>query len=141
VVALVMFCVSVVVVVVRARLAGLDPRLAEAAADLYASPRQAFRTVTLPLALPGVAAGALLAFSLSFDDFVVSNFTAGTTTTFPMYVWGSAQRGIPPQVNVIGTIMFGLAAAAVAATTLRRRHGDVAVEPDAVRPGRPVPPR
>ena len=121
VIAHVMFCVSFVVVVVKARLAGLDPRLEEAAADLYASPWQTFRTVTLPLALPGIVAGALLAFSLSFDDFIVSNFNAGTTITFPMYVWGTAQRGIPAQVNVIGTAMFALAVAGVAATTRRRR--------------------
>ncbi len=122
VIAHVMFCVSFVVVVVKARLAGLDPRLEEAAADLYASPWQTFRTVTLPLTLPGIVAGALLAFSLSFDDFIVSNFNAGTTITFPMYVWGTAQRGIPAQVNVIGTAMFALAVAGVAATTLRRRR-------------------
>jgi spermidine/putrescine transport system permease protein len=122
IIAHVMFCVSFVVVVVKARLAGLDPRLTEAAADLYATPWAAFRTVTLPLALPGIVAGALLAFSLSFDDFIVSNFTAGTMTTFPMYVWGAAQRGIPPQVNVIGTAMFALAVVAVTLTTVRRRR-------------------
>ncbi len=121
VVAHVLFCVSFVVVVVKARLAGLDPRLAEAAADLYASPWHAFRTVTLPLALPGIVAGALLAFSLSFDDFIVANFNAGTMTTFPMYVWGSAQRGIPSQVNVVGTAMFAVAVLGVVITTLRRR--------------------
>ena len=121
VIAHVMFCVSFVVVVVKARLAGMDPRLEEAAADLYASPWQTFRTVTLPLARPGIVAGALLAFSLSFDDFIVSNFNAGTMTTFPMYVWGSAQRGIPPQVNVVGTAMFAVAVLAVVITTFSRR--------------------
>jgi spermidine/putrescine transport system permease protein len=120
VVAHVMFCVSFVVVTVRARLAGLDPRLQEAAADLYAGPWQAFRWVTLPLALPGIVAAALLAFSLSFDDFIITNFNAGTTTTFPMYVWGAAQRGIPPQVNVIATAMFVVAVGLVVLTTLRR---------------------
>ena len=117
----VLFCLSFVVVVVKARLAGMDPRLAEAAADLYASPWHAFRTVALPLALPGIVAGALLAFSLSFDDFIVANFNAGTMTTFPMYVWGSAQRGIPPQVNVVGTAMFAVAVLAVVITTMRQR--------------------
>ena len=125
VIAHVMFCVSFVVVTVRARLAGLDPRLLEAAADLYAGPWQAFRRVTLPLALPGILAAALLAFSLSFDDFIITNFNAGTTTTFPMYVWGASQRGIPPQVNVIATAMFGIAVLFVLGTTigprLRRR--------------------
>ncbi|MFC4107412.1 ABC transporter permease [Micromonospora zhanjiangensis] len=121
-VAHVTFCVSFVVVVVKARLAGLDPALEEAAADLYATGWQVFRRVTLPLLLPGIVAAGLLAFSLSFDDFIVTNLNAGTTVTFPMYVWGAAQRGIPPQVNVIGTAMFLVAVLLVAATTFRRRH-------------------
>ena len=102
----IMFCISFVVVTVKARLAGLDPRLEQAAMDLYANEWQTFRRVTFPLVAPGIAAAALLAFSLSFDDFIITNFNSGQTVTFPMYVWGSAQRGIPPQVNVIGTIMF-----------------------------------
>jgi spermidine/putrescine transport system permease protein len=109
----VMFCLSFVVVTVRARLAGLTESLEEAAADLYATPAQTFRKVTFPLVAPGIAAAALLSFSLSFDDFIVTNLTAGTTTTFPMYVWGSAQRGIPMQVNVIGASMFVIAVAIV----------------------------
>ncbi|HEY3009190.1 MAG TPA: ABC transporter permease [Micromonosporaceae bacterium] len=108
VIAHVMFCVSFVVVTVKARLAGLDPRLEEAAMDLYASEWQTFRRVTLPLVLPGIVAAALLSFSLSFDDFIITNFNSGSTVTFPMYVWGAAQRGIPPQVNVIGTAMFAV---------------------------------
>lgn len=122
VVAHVMFCLSFVVVTVRARLAGMDPRLEEAAMDLYASEWQTFRRITLPLALPGIVAAALLAFSLSFDDFIVTNFNAGTTVTFPMYVWGAAQRGIPPQVNVIGTAMFLLALLLILPATLRTRR-------------------
>ena len=102
----IMFCISFVVVTVKARLAGLDPRLEQAAMDLYANEWQTFRRVTFPLVAPGIAAAALLAFSLSFDDFIITNFNSGQTVTFPMYVWGSAQRGIPPQVNVIGSIMF-----------------------------------
>lgn len=90
--------------------------------DLYASEWQTFRRITLPLALPGIVAAALLAFSLSFDDFIVTNFNAGTTVTFPMYVWGAAQRGIPPQVNVIGTAMFLLALLLVLPATLRTRR-------------------
>ncbi|MFZ9840566.1 MAG: ABC transporter permease, partial [Candidatus Nanopelagicales bacterium] len=78
----------------------------QAAMDLYADEKTTFRYITLPLALPGIAAAALLAFSLSFDDFIITNFNSGTTVTFPMYVWGAAQRGIPPQVNVIATIFF-----------------------------------
>jgi spermidine/putrescine transport system permease protein len=101
-----MFCISFVVVTVKARLAGLDPRLEQAAMDLYADERATFRHVTLPLVLPGILAAGLLAFSLSFDDFIITNFNNGTTVTFPLYVWGAAQRGIPPQVNVIGSIMF-----------------------------------
>ena len=102
----IMFCISFVVVTVKARLAGLDPRLEQAAMDLYADERATFRHVTLPLVLPGILAAGLLAFSLSFDDFIITNFNNGTTVTFPLYVWGAAQRGIPPQVNVIGSIMF-----------------------------------
>lgn len=102
----VMFCISFVVVTVKARLAGLDPRLEQASMDLYADERSTFRYVTLPLVMPGIASAALLSFSLSFDDFIITNFNNGTTVTFPLYVWGAAQRGIPPQVNVIGSIMF-----------------------------------
>ncbi|WP_238018844.1 ABC transporter permease [Dactylosporangium sp. AC04546] len=106
VIAHVMFCLSFVVVTVKARLAGLDPRLQEAAMDLYANETQTFLRVTLPLVMPGIVAAALLSFSLSFDDFIVTNFNSGTVVTFPMFVWGASQRGIPPQINVIGTAMF-----------------------------------
>ena len=102
----IMFCISFVVVTVKARLQGMDPRLEEAAADLYADEKATFRYVTLPLVAPGIAAAALLSFSLSFDDYIITNFNSGTVVTFPMYVWGAAQRGIPPQVNVIGSLMF-----------------------------------
>ena len=103
----IMFCVSFVVVAVKARVATLDPRLEEAAADLGATPAQTFLRVTLPLAAPGIAAGALLAFSLSFDDYIITNFNASPSSiTFPMFVWGAAQRGVPVQVNVIGTVVF-----------------------------------
>ncbi|MFC0508127.1 ABC transporter permease [Micromonospora costi] len=129
VIAHVMFCVSFVVVTVKARLAGMDSRLEEAAMDLYASEWQTFRRVTLPLVLPGIVAAALLAFSLSFDDFIITNFNAGTTVTFPMYVWGAAQRGIPPQVNVIGTAMFAIALLLVLASTLRGRRARRAALP------------
>ena len=106
----IMFCLSFVVVAVKARVATLDPSLEEAAADLGANPLQTFLRVTLPLAAPGIAAGALLAFSLSFDDYIITNFNASPSSiTFPMYVWGAAQRGAPVQVNVIGTLMFLIA--------------------------------
>jgi spermidine/putrescine transport system permease protein len=106
----IMFCLSFVVVAVKARVASLDPRLEEAAADLGANAFQTFLRITLPLAAPGIAAGALLAFSLSFDDYIITNFQASpSSVTFPMYVWGAAQRGTPVQINVIGTLMFLIA--------------------------------
>ena len=105
----IMFCLSFVVTAVKARVMSMDPRLEEAARDLYAGPVQTFVRVTLPIAAPGIAAGALLAFALSFDDFIITNFNAGSTVTFPMFVWGSAQRGTPVQINVIGTAMFLIA--------------------------------
>ncbi|MFE8936825.1 ABC transporter permease [Streptomyces sp. NPDC007872] len=110
------FCLSFVVTAVKARVMSMDPRLEEAAHDLYAGPAQTFLRVTLPIAAPGIAAGALLAFALSFDDFIITNFNAGpSTVTFPMFVWGSAQRGTPVQINVIGTAMFVLAVLVVMA--------------------------
>jgi spermidine/putrescine transport system permease protein len=106
----IMFCVSFVVVAVKARVATLDPKLEEAAADLGANPTQTFLRVTLPLAAPGIAAGALLAFSLSFDDYIITNFNASPSSiTFPMFVWGATARGVPVQVYVVGTVMFLLA--------------------------------
>jgi spermidine/putrescine transport system permease protein len=105
----IMFCLSFVVTAVKARVMSMDPRLEQAAQDLYATPSQTFLRVTLPLAAPGIAAGALLSFALSFDDYIITSFNAGSTVTFPMFVWGSAQRGTPVQVNVIGTAMFLIA--------------------------------
>ncbi len=103
----ILFTLSFVITTVKARVASLDPALEQAAADLYARPSQVFWRVTFPLVAPGIAAGALLAFALSFDDYIVTNFNAGATTvTFPMYVWGASQRGTPVQINVIGTVMF-----------------------------------
>ena len=121
-VAHILFCLSFVVVTVKARLAGLDPRLEQAAMDLYANEAQTFRKVTFPLVFPGILAAALLSFSLSFDDFIITNLNAGQEVTFPMYVWGAAQRGVPPQINVIGTAMFFLALAVVVAGELRSRR-------------------
>jgi spermidine/putrescine transport system permease protein len=105
----IMFCLSFVVVTVKARRAGLDPRPEQAAMDLYANAWQTFWRVTFPLVLPGILGAALLSFSLSFDDFIITNLNSGQEVTFPMYVWGAAQRGIPPQINVIGSVMFFLA--------------------------------
>ncbi|MER6534388.1 ABC transporter permease [Streptomyces sp. 900105755] len=114
----IMFCLSFVVTAVKARVMSMDPRLEEAARDLYAGPVQTFVRVTLPIAAPGIAAGALLSFALSFDDFIITNFNAGSTVTFPMFVWGSAQRGTPVQINVIGTSMFLVAVLFVLASML-----------------------
>lgn len=100
------FCMSFVIVTVRARVSSLDPRLEEAAADLYASPRLAFWKVTFPLLLPGIVAAALLSFAMSFDDFIITNFNSGNFQTFPKFIYVSATRGIPAQANVIGSAMF-----------------------------------
>jgi spermidine/putrescine transport system permease protein len=122
----VMFNISFVVVTVRARLLGFPRHLEEAARDLYADDWTTFWKVTFPLILPGVVAAALLAFSLSIDDYVITAFTAGQTTTFPLYIYGAQQRGIPVQVNVIGTIIFLTAVAFVVFITVmsRRQHTD-----------------
>jgi spermidine/putrescine transport system permease protein len=109
IIAHIMFIISFVVVTVKARLQGMDPRLEEAARDLYASPRATFRYVTFPLVLPGIIGAALLGFALSFDDFIISFFNAGTLVTFPIYIWGAAQRGIPVQVNALATLVFVVA--------------------------------
>jgi spermidine/putrescine transport system permease protein len=124
VIAHIMFCISFVVVTVKARLASLDPRLEQAAMDLYADEWQTFRRITFPLVLPGIVAGALLAFSLSFDDFIITNFNSGDVNTFPKFVWVSSLRGIPAQANVIGSAMFFIALFSVLvgqAVTRRRR--------------------
>ena len=121
-VAHVMFCLSFVVVTVKARLSGLDPRLEQAAMDLYANEWQTFWRVTFPLVFPGIVAAALLSFSLSFDDFIITNLNSGQTVTFPMFVWGAAQRAIPPQINVVGTVMFLVALGLVLAGELGRRR-------------------
>ncbi len=118
----VMFCLSFVVVTVKARLTGMDIRLEQAAMDLYANEWQTFWRITFPLVLPGIVAAALLSFSLSFDDFIITNLNAGTTVTFPMFVWGSAQRDIPPQINVVGSAMFLLALILVLGVELARRR-------------------
>lgn len=101
------FNISFVAVVVRARLAQLDSSLEEAAADLYATRWQAFRFVTLPLIMPGVAGGALLALTLSLDDVVVTSFVAGPgSTTLPVYVFGLVRRGVTPLINAVSTVML-----------------------------------
>ena len=108
-VAHIMFNISFVVVTVRARLAGLTRSLEEAGMDLYANERTTFRKVTLPIIFPGILAAALLAFALSIDDYVITSFNAGHTVTFPLWVFGVSRLGIPPQVNVLGTLVFLIA--------------------------------
>jgi spermidine/putrescine transport system permease protein len=128
----VMFCISFVVIVVRSRLIGFDRSLEEAAQDLGADAFTTFRKITLPLIWPGILAGALLAFALSIDDFVVSNFTAGTEVTFPLYIFGAAQRGIPVQVYIIATMLFSITVLAMIFTVWQQRRADrlAAVRPE-----------
>lgn len=122
VIAHVLFCLSFVVVTVKARLSGMDARLEQAAMDLYATEWQTFRLVTLPLAMPGIVAAALLSFSLSFDDFIVTNFTAGQSVTFPLFVYGSKLKDFPPQLFVVGTVMFLVSFVFVIGAELWRRR-------------------
>ena len=101
------FCVSFVVITVNARLEGMRPELEQAAMDLYATPFQTFRYVTLPLAMPGIVAGALMAFTLSIDDFIISFFVAGpNSTTLPLYIYAMVKRGISPEINALSTLLM-----------------------------------
>jgi spermidine/putrescine transport system permease protein len=122
VIAHVLFCLSFVVVTVKARLAGMDSRLEQAAMDLYANEWQTFRLVTLPLAMPGIVAAALLSFSLSFDDFIVTNFTAGQDVTFPLYIYGAKLKDFPAQLFVVGSIMFLISFGLVLGVEVWRRR-------------------
>jgi spermidine/putrescine transport system permease protein len=122
VIAHIMFCVSYVVVTVKARLVGFDRHLEEAALDLGASEWTTFRKVTLPLIAPAILAGALLSFALSVDDFVITYFNSGAEVTFPLFVWGAARVGAPPQVNVIGTAIFVVALGLMLANILIQRR-------------------
>ena len=118
----VMFNVSYVVVTMKARLAGFDMRLEEAAADLGATPWQTFWRVTFPLILPGIAASAVLAFGLSLDDFVITRFNAGQVQTFTVYIYLKVQKGIPPQVNAFATLFFVVTVSLVAIGALLQRR-------------------
>jgi spermidine/putrescine transport system permease protein len=123
----IMFCISYVVVTVKARLIGFDRSLEEAAMDLGANEWGTFRKVTLPLIAPAILAGALLSFALSIDDFVITYFNAGSEVTFPIFVWGAARVGAPPQVNVMGTVIFVVALSLMVLNVLlqRRRESQV----------------
>ncbi len=119
VIAHIMFNISYVVVTVKARVAGFDRRLEEAAMDLGANELTTFWKVTFPLIFPGIMAAGLLAFSLSIDDFVITNFVSGTTNTFPIWVYSIQRNALPVQINVVGSIVFLGAVGLVAATSLR----------------------
>lgn len=120
----VLFSLSFVTVTVRARVVTLDPSMEEAARDLGAGPWATFRLVTLPSIMPGVLAGAMLSFALSVDDYVVTSFVNGGTMTFPLWIVGSVKTGIPPQVNVMGTLIFGIGVLiAIGNSVVARRRG------------------
>ena len=116
------FNVAFVVVVIRARVTGLDPSLDKAAADLGATPWVAFWTVTFPLILPGIIGAGMLAFALSIDDLIITSFVAGQTLTFPLWVYGAVKTGIPPQVFVMSTMIFiaGVLLVAINSLFIRR---------------------
>jgi spermidine/putrescine transport system permease protein len=114
----IMFCISFAVVTVKARLVGFDRHLEEAAMDLGANEWMTFQKVTLPLIAPAILAALLLCFAISIDDFVVTYFNSGSKVTFPLFVWGAARVGAPPQVNVIGTAIFVVALTAMLANVL-----------------------
>jgi spermidine/putrescine transport system permease protein len=102
----VVFCLSFVVVTVKARVQTLDPVLEEAGRDLYANPNQVFWKITFPLLVPGIVSAALLSFSLSFDDFIITYFNSGEVTTFPKFIYVAAARGVPAEANVIASAVF-----------------------------------
>ena len=116
------FNISFVVVTVRARIAGFDRALEEAAMDLGADEWTTFRKITFPLIFPGILAAGLLAFALSIDDFVITQFTAGQTITFPLWVYGASRIGVPPQVNVMGTLIFLIALVGIALWIVLQRR-------------------
>jgi spermidine/putrescine transport system permease protein len=137
----VMFNLSFVVITVRSRLIGFDRALEEAAQDLGATPWETFRLVTLPLIMPGVLSAALLAFALSIDDFVITNFNSGSTITFPLFIWGAARVAIPPQIYVIATMIFLVTVAAMIITVWQQRRAErlAAVRPDEGEAPPPLP--
>jgi spermidine/putrescine transport system permease protein len=126
----IMFNISFVVVTIRARLIGFNRSLEEAGMDLYADGRTTFWKVTFPIIFPGILSAALLAFALSIDDYVITLFSAGRTVTFPLWVFGVSRLGIPPEVNVLGTLIFVVAIAFIVVQIWsQRRAVSVAPEP------------
>jgi len=119
-----LFTMSLVIVLVRARIAGMDRSLIEASQDLYATPWRTFRQVTLPQIFPAILAGFLLSFTFSFDDFIISFFVAGANTTLPIYVFSSIRRGITPEVNAIGTMVLAVSLTLLISAQLLLRKND-----------------
>lgn len=119
-----LFSMAMVTMTVKARLAGIGRDIVEASSDLYATPLTTFRSIVLPQILPAVAAGFLLAFTFSFDDFIVAFFVAGSKTTLPMYVFASIRRGVTPEVNAVATMVLvsSLVLIVLAQTLMRRRR-------------------
>ncbi|MGH2402113.1 MAG: ABC transporter permease [Candidatus Limnocylindria bacterium] len=125
----VMFNISYVVVTIRARLAGFNRSVEEAAMDLGADEWTTFWKVTFPLIFPGILAAAMLAFAFSIDDFVITQFTAGIDQTFPLWVYGASRIGVPPEVNVMGTIIFAIAIVGIIAWSLLQRRDQLVATP------------
>ncbi|HEX2031059.1 MAG TPA: ABC transporter permease [Actinomycetota bacterium] len=134
----IMFNISFVVVTVKARTHGFNPEWEEAAKDLGATPWAAFRTVTFPLIFPGILAAAVLAFALSVDDYVITLFNAGQTLTFPLWVVGASRFGIPPQVNVMGTIIFLVGVGLAILSVVVQRRSYRGMKPEEVAPRVPA---
>jgi spermidine/putrescine transport system permease protein len=118
-----LFSMALVIIILRARLAGMDRSLMEASADLYAPPLATFRQVTLPLIFPGILAGFLLSFTFSFDDFIIAFFVAGSETTLPIYVFSSIRRGVTPEINAIGTMVLAVSLLLLVAAQVILRRG------------------
>ncbi len=118
-----LFSMALVIIILRARLSGMDRSLIEASADLYAPPLATFRQITLPLIAPGILAGFLLSFTFSFDDFIIAFFVAGSETTLPIYVFSSIRRGVTPEINAIGTMVLAVSLVLLVAAQLILRRG------------------
>ena len=119
-----MFTMALVVIIVRARLSGMDRALTEASSDLYATPFVTFWQVTLPMIFPAILAGFLLSFTFSFDDFIIAFFVAGSETTLPIYVFSSIRRGVTPEINAIGTMVLAISLILLIAAQILLRRGD-----------------
>ena len=118
-----LFSMALVIIIVRARVAGMDRSLIEASADLGATPFGTFRQVTLPQIFPGILAGFLLAFTFSFDDFIIAFFVAGSKTTLPIYVFSSIRRGVTPEINAIGSMVLAVSLTLLIAAQMILRRG------------------